>query len=152
MVAVTRRLKDVAMAHRLVDHKGNCRFVHGHNYRVELTIQAPTLDDEGMVIDFGAFKPLDELLQSEFDHKLCLSGKDQIFNVTVDMLCKEGLDSRIVSVPFNPTVENLASYWMLLLKRKLSEILPESRRNLVSISKIKVWETENSWVDIESTF
>lgn len=43
-------------AHHVRGHRGACISVHGHTWRLEVTIAAETLDDEGFVRDFGAIK------------------------------------------------------------------------------------------------
>ncbi|MCK4787456.1 MAG: 6-carboxytetrahydropterin synthase, partial [Desulfobacteraceae bacterium] len=42
-------------AHRLLNHPGKCRSLHGHTYKLEVTFQAQELQN-GMVYDFGDMK------------------------------------------------------------------------------------------------
>ncbi|OGI03511.1 MAG: 6-carboxytetrahydropterin synthase QueD [Candidatus Melainabacteria bacterium GWF2_37_15] len=56
-------------AHRLLNYEGKCENVHGHNWKVEITIAGETLDKSGMLIDFKILKStLDEVLD-KLDHK-----------------------------------------------------------------------------------
>jgi 6-pyruvoyltetrahydropterin/6-carboxytetrahydropterin synthase len=56
-------------AHRLAWHPGKCRNLHGHSYRLDVTVRGP-LDDHGVVIDFDT---LAEIVEREvivrFDHQ-----------------------------------------------------------------------------------
>ena len=56
-------------AHRLAWHPGKCRNLHGHSYRLDVTVRGP-LDDNGVVIDFDT---LSEIVEREvivrFDHR-----------------------------------------------------------------------------------
>jgi 6-pyruvoyltetrahydropterin/6-carboxytetrahydropterin synthase len=56
-------------AHNIRGYRGDCENLHGHNYKVEVTVASKTLDRLGMVADFRVMKEkLDEVL-SLFDHK-----------------------------------------------------------------------------------
>jgi hypothetical protein len=46
-----------------------CARLHGHNYIVELVLQAPTLDRIGFVVDYGDLRPFKQLLDTELDHR-----------------------------------------------------------------------------------
>lgn len=56
-------------AHRLPWHKGKCFDLHGHTYKLEVTVEGP-LDKNGIVIDFGDLKKIvkKEILD-KYDHK-----------------------------------------------------------------------------------
>jgi len=56
-------------AHHLLNYEGKCENVHGHNWKVEITIAGETLDKSGMLIDFKILKSsLDDVLE-KLDHK-----------------------------------------------------------------------------------
>ena len=50
---ITKILKHLPMSHRLPGHEGGCRFLHGHNYIVEVSVRSDVLDSMGMVMDFA---------------------------------------------------------------------------------------------------
>ena len=52
-------------AHRLPEHKGKCKNLHGHSYIVEVEIMTQSLNSEGMVCDFGDIKRVVQ----EWDHR-----------------------------------------------------------------------------------
>lgn len=77
-------------AHRLVDYPGACARIHGHNWTVQVTVTAPTVDENGMVVDLVELKKHIDDCVMQFDH--------QVIN----------------DVPpfdqLNPTSENIAKY------------------------------------------
>jgi 6-pyruvoyltetrahydropterin/6-carboxytetrahydropterin synthase len=46
-----------------------CKRLHGHNYVVELILQAKTLDEHGFVVDYTALKPFKQMIDDELDHR-----------------------------------------------------------------------------------
>lgn len=75
----TKRYNDIPFAHRQPNHKGHCRFVHGHNWGFEFEFSAEEKDGCGFVVDFGGLKALKEDLGSLLDHKLVLNADDPLF-------------------------------------------------------------------------
>ena len=56
-------------AHQLRGYNGNCSNLHGHNYRVTVTVRSNELDRIGIALDFRKLKQeLDSLLE-EYDHR-----------------------------------------------------------------------------------
>jgi 6-pyruvoyltetrahydropterin/6-carboxytetrahydropterin synthase len=52
MYFLTQEL-EFCYGHRLIHYSGKCRFLHGHNGRVEIVLGGPHLDERGMLTDFG---------------------------------------------------------------------------------------------------
>jgi 6-pyruvoyltetrahydropterin/6-carboxytetrahydropterin synthase len=46
-----------------------CARQHGHSYKVEVVLTAPTLEEPGFVTDFGDLSPFKEFLDKELDHR-----------------------------------------------------------------------------------
>lgn len=46
-----------------------CRMPHGHNYRVDITLSAPELDEQSFVLDYGELAPLKTYIDTHFDHQ-----------------------------------------------------------------------------------
>ncbi len=68
MFEITRE-RSFSASHQLRNYKGRCERLHGHNWRVRVTLSTASLDASGMVIDFHE---LDELMQKAiepFDHR-----------------------------------------------------------------------------------
>ncbi len=56
-------------AHHLLNYEGKCENVHGHNWKVEITVQGEDLDKSGMLVDFKILKKyLNDILE-KLDHK-----------------------------------------------------------------------------------
>lgn len=112
-------LVDFASAHTLRDYPGECRRLHGHNWKVEVEAVATELDEIGMAIDFKVVKQAARELAARLDHRY-------LNEIT----------------PFdtvNPTAENIAAWFY----RELSQMLNNPR---VRISAVTLWETERACV------
>ena len=81
MFKVTESL-DFCYGHRLLRYKGKCAHLHGHNGRLEVTVQARDLDSQSMVADFSAIeKVVRTFVEKNLDHKLLLSKEDPLVEV-----------------------------------------------------------------------
>ena len=68
MVTVTKTVKFDA-AHVLTNHQGLCKNLHGHTYRVDVSVSQAADDDRDMVIDFKDLKGIaNEVVCDRFDH------------------------------------------------------------------------------------
>ncbi len=94
-----------------------CARLHGHNYRVELTCQANTLDASGFVTDYGNLKPLEEYIKERLDHRHLndVMGAPQL--TTAEALARHIYDfcrplwgSMILNVRVSETDKTWASY------------------------------------------
>jgi len=117
MITATR-YHDISTGHRVFGHESKCKHLHGHNYRVHFTIGCDELDSVGRVLDFGAIKEhLCMWLENEWDHKFLLWEEDPLVNVL-----RANDPDGLVSVPFNPTAENMAQYLVEVIGPK---VLPD---------------------------
>jgi 6-pyruvoyltetrahydropterin/6-carboxytetrahydropterin synthase len=105
-----------AAAHRLREYEGNCERLHGHNWRVEVTVESRVLDDRGIALDFRAIKAQLAEMLSRFDHKY--------------------LNDVAPFDVLNPSSENLARH-MFEEMEKL--ILPPA-----VVARVAVWESEDA--------
>lgn len=130
------------MAHALAHYPGKCRNLHGHNYKLIVTVthSQATLDPElkggnspvGMVMDFGQIKKLvEEVIIEPFDHALVVPHDSPFQNI-------EG--TKMVVTPFEPTSENLLLHFASLL----SPHLPEG----VRLHSLKLFETDSSAAEL----
>lgn len=100
------RYHDISCGHRVFGHENKCAHLHGHNYRFYFTVAAPELDTVGRVLDFSVIKErLCEWLEVNYDHKFLIWQNDPLFE-TLKELDPDG----VVSVPYNPTAENIARH------------------------------------------
>lgn len=99
-------------AHFLSDYHGKCENLHGHRWRVEVTIGVDELGTFGterdMVRDFGDFKFAVRNLACEFDH-VFLVEEGTLSKKTAKALEKEGFTLKML--PFRTTSENLAKHF-----------------------------------------
>ncbi len=64
------RIEDTfAAAHYLRDYHGKCERLHGHNYKVRVTVSGRELGAGGMLIDFGVLKSALNKVLSKYDHR-----------------------------------------------------------------------------------
>lgn len=129
----TRRLAFDA-AHRLIEHEGKCRFLHGHRYELEAAFAATGLDALGRVVDFGVVKErLGSWIDTNWDHNAILFEKDSTLGHDI----ARATGQRIYYLPYNPTAENMARYL-------LEEICPKLFQDAgVACTRIRLWETPN---------
>lgn len=115
---VTRSI-EFPMGHRLKDHPGLCRHVHGHNYKVVAEVEGD-LNAQGMVIDFSELKSAMEEVFSMYDHALVLQKGDlwETLISTSHSIDKLGLD-RVIYMREPPTAEHLAVLWHFQLSGKM---------------------------------
>jgi 6-pyruvoyltetrahydropterin/6-carboxytetrahydropterin synthase len=138
------RSHEICAGHRVVGHESKCRHLHGHNYKFHFKV-APKhgcgkvvtrgkliedgLDSVGRVIDFSVVKTtLCQWLEDNWDHKFLHWEEDPLIKaLQVDCeLCDEttghdvrDFDNSLVSLPFNPTAENLAAYMVEVIGPQL---------------------------------
>lgn len=130
MTIVTKTVRFDA-AHILTNHAGLCKNLHGHTYRVDVSV-AQTDADADMVIDFKELKRIaTEAICDRFDHAFIYNTKSIGEQEIAAVVGKHGM--RTVAIPFRSTAENLARLFYEELKPKIPEL-----------SAIKVWETADS--------
>ncbi|MSQ12101.1 MAG: 6-carboxytetrahydropterin synthase [Dehalococcoidia bacterium] len=123
------KLIDFCYGHRLLEHKGKCRYLHGHNGLLEVDIAADALNDQGMVLDFGDVRDaVKSWVDANLDHRMLLCRRDP----TVPLL--QGLGEPMYLMDENPTAENVAKH-----------IFQAVRKQGVKVSEIRLWETPNSY-------
>lgn len=129
------------MAHALPAYNGKCRNIHGHSYKLYVTVEGTPLTrrvpGDGMVMDFGDIKRVvEERVVTLFDHALVLPRRDGDGNPPL----LQGYEARIILVDFQPTTENLLLHFATLLDGHL----PQGAR----LHSLKLYETENSCAEL----
>lgn len=112
---------DFEAAHRLPEYPGKCCRLHGHNWKVEVTITGSELDKLGMLVDFKELKQQVNIVLSTLDHYYL--NEIPPFN-------------RI-----NPTAENIAQY--IYYEVSKAPLITQSSREL-KVAQVKVWESPHS--------
>ena len=106
-----------AAGHALRGYQGKCEKVHGHNYKVLVTIEGQELDPAGLLLDFSEVKRLLRAVMERLDHEFL--NEVPPFDV------------------LNPSAENMAKYFF----EEIGKSLPGGRARVASV---KVWETDTS--------
>jgi queuosine biosynthesis protein QueD len=105
-------------AHQLEDYEGKCRHLHGHTYKLEVTVKGE-MGDNGMVFDFSILKKVvTERVISQLDHKYL----NEVFD-------------------FNPTSENMV-VWIFEQIDECFEGQP------CTLECVKLWETATSYAEL----
>lgn len=111
-----------------------CSHLHGHSARVEIEMARPKLNAKGMVVDFFDIKrTIGDWIDRHLDHKMILWSKDPLAKI----LKRAG--EPVVLVEENPTAEMLARW-----------IFREGRRMKLPVSKITLWENQDSCAVFEA--
>lgn len=125
-------------AHNLPHYDGKCRNIHGHTYKLLVTlIGEPCTDPRspkcGMVLDFSDLKQvIKESVVDKFDHALIVSADGNF-----DCLKQFQEEGKFVEVPFQPTCENLTAYIA-------EQLLPKMPEN-VHLYSVRLYETPTSY-------
>jgi len=117
---IRKRLSDICVAHRLPGHEGKCKFLHGHNYFIYITLEADELNEMGFVVDFKDVKKFQEVVDV-WDHSLLLWEKDpfshffpkslySLSDTSPHVIEFASILQKIFLVPFIPTVENMSQH------------------------------------------
>lgn len=96
---------------------GKCENLHGHNFTVEVAVESPELNDQGMVMDFRLLKAKTQAVLALLDHSY--------------------LNDLAIFQDKNPSAENLAAYIFAELSRQINA-------GPLRLSSVTVWESETS--------
>ncbi len=111
--------KSFSAAHLLKEIGGKCEELHGHNFLVEVSVAAESLNSEGLLIDFRVLKRWTDEVLEQLDHKY--------------------LNELEYFKSINPSSEQIARF----LYDRIGE---KARQANVTLSRVTVWESENSRV------
>lgn len=140
-ITVMRKV-DFCAGHRLLGHEGKCANLHGHNYIAEFHITGNEIDELGRVVDFADIKRLFKgWIDDHWDHGFILWDQDQNALDAIGQV----RPNKIYRLPYNPTAENLARY---LITEIGPQLISTIRGYDLSLSKVVVWETENSFAEV----
>lgn len=143
-MAVIRLTKEFSFeaAHALDGYDGPCRAVHGHSYRLFVTVRGTPVGDRenpkcGMVMDFGVLKRIvHEEIVSRFDHALVLRVSPS--NGELHRVLGERFGN-VVAVDYQPTCENMLDDFA----RRIAARLPQG----VALHSLRLHETATSFAE-----
>lgn len=113
-------------AHFLTNYEGKCKNIHGHRWRVVVTIKGELTN--GMLVDFGDFKKDIKDLCDYFDHSFIVE-KGSLDKKLFDLLNKQFV---LRVVEFRTTAENFSKYIFEEMSKKYS------------VKEVCVYETPNN--------
>jgi 6-pyruvoyltetrahydropterin/6-carboxytetrahydropterin synthase len=117
MIFEVKVISGFAAAHNLLNFRGKCENLHGHNWKVEVVLRGVRLEENGILVDFGEVKQAVREALEELDHK------------------------HLNELPYfrdnNPSSENIARFIFELLSEKFDG--PD--RKLYSVS---AWESADA--------
>jgi 6-pyruvoyltetrahydropterin/6-carboxytetrahydropterin synthase len=126
------------MGHRLPFHKGLCRNIHGHSYRMVVEITG-SLDKNGMVIDFFDLNKIIKPIIEKYDHAfLCWDGDTKL----KDFLVKNKM--KRVIVKYHSTVENICSDFVEIITKNLRKIKKYKFEEIT----VKIFESPNAYAEM----
>ncbi len=132
---------DFEMAHALWNYDGKCKNIHGHTYKLIVTVEGTPVNDpenpkNGMVMDFGELKKIvKENIIDKHDHYLVLNGNTPHKDIDLSKF-----NIRLVQYKnYQPTCENLVSEFAEILKNKLP--------GYVKLCKVILYETQTSYAE-----
>jgi 6-pyruvoyltetrahydropterin/6-carboxytetrahydropterin synthase len=140
VIRVTREFS-FEMAHVLWNYDGPCRNVHGHSYRLFVTISGVPVNDagnpkNGMVMDFTDLKTivLREIV-NVFDHAVVVSND---FDKEKMSMLKETFGNTVI-VEYQPTCENLVADFA----RRIRKLVPAG----IELHNLRLYETAKSYAE-----
>ena len=141
MIRITKEFK-FEMAHALYSYDGLCKKIHGHSYRMWVTIKGNVLQKNkhaknGMVIDFGELKKIiKDCVVDKYDHSFVLNKNTPHFNIDFSAF------EKVYFLPYQPTSENLVADFAKVIMKKI----PEN----ITLHKVVLSETATSFAEWHS--
>ncbi len=121
--------------HRLLNHRGACRYLHGHNGLIEVDVEAESLDQLSMVMDFSDVRDVVKgWVDANLDHRMLLCRGDP----AVPLL--EELGEPLYIMNENPTVEAISKH-----------IYEHAHKQGLNVSEVRLWETSSSYATYRGT-
>jgi len=124
------------MSHMLAGHPGLCKNVHGHTYKLQVTVEDELVD--GMVIDFKDLKNIvNGLVVDRCDHAFMYNknSEDAAEHAIANEL--RSYNKKMVVVNFRPTAENMV-HWIHSTLRRDGNLFPQ---------KVRLYETPTSYAE-----
>lgn len=128
--------------HALYGYDGKCRNVHGHSYKLSVTVIGTPISDSssvkfGMVIDFGDLKKIvKEEIVNIFDHATVFNKNTPHIELAKEL---EDRDHKVILVDYQPTSEMM----IIDFAEKIMKRLPDD----IKLHSLKLRETDSSFAE-----
>ena len=113
------------------------RSIHGHSYKVLVSLKANCLDNAGMIYDFGLMKGSIKQFIDSFDHCTVFWNKDD--EEYINSIKKHS--ARWISLPFNPSAELLSRFILSAVNGILKSTNFENNEGVVRAYSVQYYET-----------
>lgn len=128
------------MAHALYGYDGPCKNVHGHSYKLAVTVIGRPIADstnpkQGMIMDFTDLKLIVKPIVEELDHATILNANSE----HKQLADKNNLFDKLVLVAYQPTCENM----LIDIAQRIKSQLPL----MVELHHLKLQETSTSYAE-----
>lgn len=128
------------MAHALYGYDGPCKNVHGHSYKLAVTVIGSPISDftspkQGMIMDFTDLKVIVKPIVEELDHATILNANSE----HKQLADKNNLFNKLVLVSYQPTCENM----LIDIAQRIKSQLPVT----VKLHHLKLQETPTSYAE-----
>jgi 6-pyruvoyltetrahydropterin/6-carboxytetrahydropterin synthase len=139
-------------SHMLSNYDGKCANLHGHNYKLKVTLEGEVIGDKsnneyGMIMDFGTLKSIVNNVIEPWDHSFIVDTTDKKQILLSDFMKNNKICKRFYHIDCRTTAENMINIILLEIKNEL-EI--KGIKNIETIS-VKLWETPTSYSQLEIT-
>ena len=128
--------------HALYGYDGKCKNVHGHSYKLSVTVIGEPITDStnvkfGMVIDFTDLKKIvKEEIVDQFDHATVFNKNTPHIELAREL---QSRDHHVILVEYQPTSENMVIDFAERIKNRLP--------NQIQLHSLKLQETETSFAE-----
>lgn len=140
IIRVTKQF-NFESAHALWNYNGKCKNIHGHTYKLFVTVKGNTIEDKnspklGMVIDFGDLKQIVKTkIVDVYDHAVILN-EEANYKAFSDI--KQMFD-RFILTDYQPTCENMVVEFAQIIKKELP--------THIILHSVRLFETETSYAE-----
>lgn len=125
------------MGHRLPEHFGKCKNIHGHSYKMIVELEG-SLDEMGMIMDYFDLKKMVNPIIDVLDHAFMVYKEDREI---IDFL--KSVKSKMMIVDFQSTVENICKYI-------LTQIQKQKMPSNVNKVKVRIFESVDDYAEEEA--
>lgn len=137
-------------AHMLSGHNGACKNLHGHTYKLLVTVSSEEVQwmevsSDGMVMDFKDLKEIvSQEIISKYDHAFVtdITTRYAAERSIVEVLKNAGL--KVVEFPTRPTAENMSKIFFELINNRLNSDHQGYAEALCKCTQVEVYETPTS--------
>lgn len=141
LVRITKQFS-FETGHALYGYDGKCRNVHGHSYKLRVTVIGEPISDKnhvkyGMVIDFSDLKKIvKEKIVDVFDHATVFNKNTPHLELAKEL---QDRDHSVILVDYQPTSENMIQDFAQIIKNELP--------THIQLFSLRLQETESSFAE-----